>query len=237
VSVSRPTFALAAALVLCAAPASAQWPLPMPQPQQPAYGQPSYLPPGMPPVILPSPPMQGAQELEQKLEESKRADAGRKLEWVWIDLHGGFEQVGVTTFKGDSAITSGGPTSSSGGVIGGAIGARLLFLTLLLRARAGFGAIGHLFRIGPEIGLHVPLGRVEPHVELGAGFAAFTHLAGGGSRPLGGFGRVGFGVDFFLAPVFSLGIGLTTEILGLRTANASAVGGTIAATSTAGLHF
>jgi hypothetical protein len=226
--------ALAAALLLSAAPASAQWPLPQ---QQTGYGQPSYLPPGMPPVILPSPPLPGAQEVEQKLEESKRADAGRKLEWVWIDAHGGFEQVGLTTFSGDSTIVGNGPTSSSGGVVGGAVGARLLFMTLLVRARAGFGAIGHLFRIGPEIGLHVPLGRVEPHVELGGGFAAFTHLANGASRPLGGYGRVGFGVDFFPVAVFSLGVGLTTEILGLRTASASAVGGTIAATGTAGLHF
>lgn len=240
----RSTLAIAALLVTTgvAAPAAAQWPLPQQPPAQPANGQPSFTlpfftPPGMPQVIQPSAPMPGAREVEQRLDESKRADAGRKLEWVWIDAHGGFEQVGLGTFKGDNSITGGGPTSSSGGVVGVGVGARLLFLTLLLRGRLGIGRIGHLYRLGPEVGLHVPLGKVEPHVELGAGFAAFGQLATAASKPLGGYARVGFGVDFFPVSVFSLGLAVSTELLGMRQGSASSIGGTIAATGVAGLHF
>ncbi|APR75012.1 Hypothetical protein A7982_00358 [Minicystis rosea] len=195
----------------------------------------------MPQVIEPSVPMPGARELEQKLDQAKRDDAGRRLEWVWIDAHGGFEQVGLTTFKGDSQLTGGAlPTSSSGAVMGVGVGARLLFLTFLVRGRLGIGSIGHLYRLGPEIGLHVPLGRVEPHVELGGGYAAFGKLGDTAPDTLslrGGYGRASLGVDFYVASIFSLGLGFSAELLGMRGNGVSGLGGTIAATGVAGLHL
>jgi hypothetical protein len=184
--------------------------------------------------------MPGAREVEQRLDQSKREDSGRRLEWVWIDAHGGFEQVGLTTFHGNGALTNSGPTASSGGVVGVGAGARLLFLTLLLRGRLGIGGIGQLWRIGPEIGMHIPFGRVEPHVELGGGYAAFGHMASTASSGVslrGGYGRGGLGVDYFVAPVFSIGLGFSAEILGMRQSSASGVGGTLAATAVLGLHL
>ncbi|MFT3771149.1 MAG: hypothetical protein QM820_37515 [Minicystis sp.] len=261
---ARARFAVApaAAFLLLAAPAAAQWPAP-PQPGfgQPGYApsasqQPGYAPPasppssiglpifgipaGMPQIIEPPVPMPGARELEQKLDQSKRDDAGRKLEWVWIDAHGGFEQVGLTTFSGSSDLTGGlVPTSSSGALVGVGAGVRLLFLTLLARGRLGVGSIGHLYRIGPEIGLHVPLGRIEPHVELGGGYAAFGHLAGnaGNLGLRGGYGRAGLGVDVFLASIFSLGLGFSGELLGMKSSGGSGLGGSLAVTAMAGLHL
>lgn len=255
--IRRTALAPAAALLLAAGPAAAQWSPPLsPGNGQPGYPPPAYappawgqaappppasfgLPPGMPQVIQPSAPMAGAREVEQRLDQAKREDAGRRLEWVWIDAHGGLEQVGLTTFHGNGALTGGVvPTSSSGGVVGAGLGARLLFLTLLVRGRLGVGAIGHLYRVGPEIGLHVPLGRVEPHLELGGGYAAFGHGAGGASLGLtGGYGRAGLGLDYFVASVLSLGVGLSAEILGTRTSSASGLGGTLAATALVGLHL
>lgn len=214
----------ALALILIAPAAPAQWA----QPQQ------GYTPPGMPQVIQPPVPLPGAREVEQRLDESKRVDGGRRLEWVWIDAQGGFEQVGLTTFKGDATLTGGAKTSASGGFAGVGVGARLLFLTLLVRGRIGFGPVGQLYRIGPEIGFHVPIGRVEPHVEIGGGYA---QLAGSLATVRGGYGRVGFGLDYFVAPVFSIGLGVTTEILGTRQGSASGLGGTLAAAGVLGLHF
>lgn len=262
------------ALTLIAAPAAAQWPAQAQvpsapaQPQlQPQYGQPApptypIQPqpapsiPGMPQVILPPVPVPGQEETVQRLDRAKASDAGRRLEWVWIDAHGGFEQLGLRTFAGDQSITGGAAikSSSSGAVVGVGVGARLLFLTLLLRARLGVGAIGQLYRIGPEIGLHIPFGRVEPHVELGGGYGIFGKLNDGGTGAAtgmlihGGYGRVGAGVDFYVAPILSLGVGLSAELLGLArpavsggtgalAQSASSLGGTLAATGVVALHF
>jgi hypothetical protein len=261
---------IAAVIGTLAAPASAQWQQPPPQqpaapqapapqapaPQAPAPQAPAQqapLPPlypmpppqpvsmsGMPQVILPPLPVPGEQETVARLDQAKASDAGRKLEWVWIDVHGGFEQLGLQTFSGDAAFTGGVlPTSSSGAVTGVGVGARLLFLTLLVRARMGIGSIGHLYRVGAEVGFHVPFGRVEPHVELGAGYAIFGKVNDGGTGGTiqGGYGRVGAGVDYFVAPVVSIGAGLSAELLGLVRGGASSIGGSIAATGVVGLHF
>ena len=245
-SASALASAIASAILLVAAPAAAQWPAP--PPAQPAYPQPA--PPvsiaGMPQVILPPLPVPGARETEARLDQAKVSDAGRKLEWVWIDAHGGFEQLGLRTFSGDATFAAGGlPTSSSGAVTGVGVGARLLFLTFLVRARMGVGAIGHLYRVGPEVGFHVPLGRVEPHVELGGGYAIFGKLNDGGTGGgiQGGYGRVGVGVDYFVAPIVSIGVGVSAELLGFFRASqgasgsASSIGGSLAATGVLGLHF
>lgn len=193
----------------------------------------------MPQVIFPSPPLPGAAELERKLDQSKVVDGGRRLEWVWIDAHGGFEQLGLTTFKGDASFAPG-KTSSSGAVVGVGVGARLLFFTLLARARLGIGPIGHFYRVGGEVGFHIPLGRVEPHVELGGGYATFGHMNDPAASPLairGGYGRVGVGLDYFVASVFSIGASASAEILALGNGAASSVGGSLAATGVLGLHF
>jgi hypothetical protein len=113
--------------------------------------------------------------------------------------------------------------SAPGGLVSVGAGARLLFFTFLLRGALGLGGAGQLWRVGPEIGFHVPLGNVEPHVEIGGGYAAFgkiTDQAGGVAAPLlslrGGYGRVGAGVDYYVVPAFSIGGALSAEILGLK---------------------
>lgn len=235
---------VASAIVLAAAPAAAQWQAPA----QPAYAPPAPVSiPGMPQVILPPIPVPGAAETAQRLDQAKASDSGRKLEWVWIDAHGGFEQIGLQTFSGDKSFTNNGAikTSSSGAVAGVGIGARLLFLTLLARGRIGFGSIGHFYRIGPEIGLHIPFGRIEPHVEIGGGYGAFGKVFdnGAGIAIQSAYARAGLGLDVFVVPVLSLGVGVTTELLALFRSSmnggssATSIGGSLAATAALGLHF
>ena len=257
-----------AALLAAAAPVRAQW-----QPAAPAPGQPApfggMLPAGLP-VPQVSPPTPEEIRTVQLLDQAKQDDAGRRLEWVWIDAQGGFEQLGMQTFSGGPAFSGGYfPTSSSGGVVSVAAGARLLFLTLVVRGRAGVFNSGQLFRVGPEVGFHIPLGRIEPHVELGAGYAAVANLhdtvggAAGTAITLRGLStRAGVGLDYFVAPVVSLGIDLSADLLGLfRSAlsaeqikvlqnlappmgspallaqSSSAWGGTVAVTAVLGIHL
>jgi hypothetical protein len=209
----------------------------------------------------------------QDLDRAKQEDSGRRLEWVFVDVSGGFEQLGMQTFNGKNQSFVAGlvKTSASGGAVTAAAGARLLFFTVLLRGKVGVFDTGQLFRVGPELGFHIPIGNIEPHVSLGAGYGAMANLhdqVAGVAAPLlslrGAYGRVGAGVDFFVAPVFSLGLNVTGEILGLfRPAltpaevaelkttlpagpamgvdalgsSGTGVGGTVAVTGVAALHF
>ena len=250
----------AIAILACAPRAEAQWQAPYGQPAQP-YPQPAQ------PY-----PQPYAQRTEQQLDQARRDDAGRRLEFVWVDVHGGFEQLGMTLFGGERDLTGGFiSTSSSGGVVGMGIGARLLYFTLLVRGRIGFFDSGQLYRIGAEAGLHVPLGRLEPWAALGVGYAAVGGLRdnvnGAVSSQVGltgGYARFAAGADYFLTPIFSLGLGASAELLGLHRAalstaaiqaiqssvlverrgsaavfaqSATGWGGTFALTGVAGLHF
>src|SRR5262249_51524287 len=70
-------------------------------------------------------------------------------------------------------------------------------------------------------GFHIPLGRVEPHIDLGFGYTALGSFSGavsGASDAIsirGFYGRAGVGLDVFVTPVFSLGANLSGELLGL----------------------
>ncbi len=257
--------ASASLAALWPARAAAQWLRPV----SPGFDQVAV--PFGPPMPVASPPSPASLRTMRELDAARAEDSGRKLEWVWIDARGGFEQLGMQTFKGgDGFVGNLVKTSSSGGNVSAALGARLLFLTLLLRGSIGVFDSGQLYRLGPEVGFHVPLGNVEPHVSVGAGYAAVGGLkdeVGGAAASLlalrGGYGRVGVGVDYFVAPVFSIGLAVSAELLGLvrpaltpdevtvltsklpagnasvtdLATSGSGIGGTLAVTAVAGLHF
>lgn len=177
--------------------------------------------------LVPEPPPPPTPEMirtEQQLDQSKQDDAGRRLEWVWIDVQGGFEQLGMQTFNGGAPGFVAGfvRTSSSGGCVGVGAGARLLFFTFLARARLGVFDSGLFYRLGGEAGFHIPLGNVEPHLALGLGYAAMGDLhdtVGGAAAEAiaihGFYTRATAGLDYYVTPVFSVGGDLSTELLGL----------------------
>lgn len=225
-------------------------------------------------VTLPaaSPPTPAMIDTVRRLDQAKQEDSGRGLTWVWIDAEGGFEQIGLQALNGGNKgfVAGFANTSGSGGVVGVGAGARLLFFTLLARGRLGVFGSGLLYRAGAEAGFHIPLGRVEPRLALGLGYAGVGNLqdqTGGVGLSLRGFyTRVEAGLDYYLVPAFSLGLGVSGELLGLSRAaltpaavqqindnpavpaslkaNTSLLaqgstgwGGTLAVTTMAGLHF
>jgi hypothetical protein len=231
---------------------------------------------GQPQLVMPPPAPMTPEQLRtvQLLDAAKREDSGRRLEWLWFDVDGGFEQLGLQALNGgDQGFVAGFvKTSSSGGAVSAGVGARFLFLTLLLRARVGVFDSGQLYRVGPEAGFHVPLGRLEPHVALGLGYAAMGNLhdtqngAASAIALRGFYSRVSGGVDYFLTPAFSIGAAASADLLvlvrpaltsaqvqvlqangnvdtahkssaALLTSTGTGVGGTIAVTGVAGLHF
>jgi hypothetical protein len=263
---------LTAALVLVAARAEAQSAPPPPPPMVLPFGG---LFQGMSvdvPMPVASPPTPAMVETARVLDQAKKDDSGRSLTWVWVDVQGGFEQIGLQALNGGnkSFVAGFADTSGSGGVVGVGAGAQLLFFTFLVRARVGVFGAGELYRAGAEAGFHIPLGRVEPRVALGVGYAGVGNLhdeTGGVGLSLRGFyTRAEAGLDYYLAPAFSLGLGVSGELLGLSRAalsptavkeingnpavlaslktntellaqSAMGWGGTLAVTTTAALHF
>jgi len=195
---------------------------PAAQPPQNPYGsmQAGGLAPP-PPMSTAPPPTSG--QTAGKLDEAKDKDAGRGLEWVWLNVEGGFSHVGLQTFNVDEENFTAGftSTSASGGMIGAGLGMRLIFFTLGARGRIGFYKDWQIFSAGGELGFHVPLGRVEPHLSFGGGYAGLGSIQGvvdGAADAIsirGFYVRATGGLDVYITPVLSLGLGVSWEVLGL----------------------
>lgn len=204
-----------------------------PQPAQPAAGQfqPQPAPANpwgnmqagglAPPAPLPGGVVPGGGATVQRLDESKRADSGRKLEWFWFEAEGGFEHTGLETFNGDGTLTSGFvPSSVNGGMAGAGVGGKLLFFTLGARGRAGFFSNFQRYSVGGEIGVRLPIGKIDPHFQLGAGFTTLGHVndLAGGNGVIGAKGyylRATGGADYYVLRFLSVGLGVSWELLGL----------------------
>jgi len=221
-----------ASIVAVATIAGAQWPATAAQPA-PYSAAPSAPPPSpwgamqagglTPPSPIPSDAKAGAGKTEEQLDRSKKQDSGRGLEWVWVDVGGGFEHLGLRTFTPKEEAFSAGfvDTTASGGMLSGGLGARLLFFTLGARGRIAFFSPFNRLSLGPEIGFRFPIGNIEPHADVGfgwTGLGSFNGAVAGDAEAIamrGVYARVGGGIDYYLTPVFSVGVGASFELLHL----------------------
>lgn len=167
----------------------------------------------------PNQPQQGYQtETERRLEEAEEEDSGRGLEWVYFNVEGGFEYLGLETFSSDGLTYAESVSSTaSGPMIGAGAGIRLIFITLGGRARVGMFEQWNLVTLNAEAGIHIPVGAVEPYFTFGGGYASLGSLEAdnwGGDASIRGWNvRGGFGLDYYVTPVFSVGGNLTGEAL------------------------
>ena len=226
--------ATAATIVAAATIASAQWPAPS---AQPAPGTPPAPSPwgsmqagGLaPPPPMPAGPPSEASKTEELLDRSKKKDSGRGLEWVWVDVGGGFEHLGLRTFEPKNEAFAAGfvDTTASGGMLSGGFGARLLFFTLGARGRIAFYSPYNRLSLGPELGFHFPVGDLDPHADLGfgwTGLGSFNGAVAGDADAItmrGIYARVGGGVDYYLTPAFSVGVVGSIELVHLSRAGIS----------------
>ncbi|MGK4006682.1 hypothetical protein WMF31_28940 [Sorangium sp. So ce1036] len=228
------------ALVPMASTAAAQQAQPFPggsphgaaSPTAAAPAQPSPYDPSMqagglappPPMQAPdTPPVPPDGGTERRLDEAREEDSGRGLELAWLNVEGGYENVGLQTFNIDEEELTAGfiPTSANGGVVGAGAGLRLLFFTLGARGRIGFFNDWQLFSVGGEAGVHLPLGKLDPHVDLGFGYVGLGNVksavrgAADAIAIRGFYGRISGGLDVYLSPVFSLGANASWEFMAL----------------------
>lgn len=237
--------------------------------------QPSYPAPASPPLetggLTPPPssgaPRPGETETYQQLQRAEREDAGRGLEFVWLTAESGYEYLSLDALQG-SSLLDGGVIAPSGSalVLGAGLGVRVIFLTLGARVRVARQSAWDLWTFNGEVGLHLPMGELEPSFSLGAGYATLGSLAApsapAGFEPeridIGGFNcRLGAALDWYLNPLLSLGVHGSAELLILSRSRAaqpeliatapalaalyardgSGVGLGASLTATAGLHF
>lgn len=183
-----------------------------------------------PPPPLPTGAPPGTGQTAEQLDKAKTLDAGRGLEWAWINVEGGFSHVGLRTFNPrDEGFTAGFvDTTATGGQLGAGLGARLLFFTLGARGRIGLYSAYRIFSVGAEAGIHIPLGKLDPHLDLGGGYVTFADITDAHTQadsPLalhGFYVRVSSGLDYYLSSVFSLGLNASFELLGLTRPGLSA---------------
>lgn len=156
---------------------------------------------------------------------------GPMSQHVWIDAQAGAEAVQLQTFSANDSLGVGLlPTSGFGPTLRVGAGLRLGFITLGLRGRmatfendspSSTVTSWNIWSLDGELGLRVPLGTIEPHLALAAGYSSF----GGFSDAVNGLAagldvhgvdaRLDGGVDFWVTHTLSLGVDLSGELLAL----------------------
>lgn len=164
-------------------------------------------------------------QTEQELNKSEQEDSGRGLEFFYLNGEIGMEHLGLQTFKANNLVDANVVKSTQTGLMyGGGLGFRLVFLTLGARFRMGNFSDWQLWTLDGEVGLHIPLGNLEPYFTLAGGYASLGSFSAGNlGSDLNSAGvsitgyniRAGAGLDFYITPMFSVGANLTGEMLGL----------------------
>jgi hypothetical protein len=177
-----------------AAPYPGQQPYPQSAPYPGQPGQPYPAPPNPSSLPFPAGPSAGGltapkpldpnaaqngNTTEQALDEAKDEDSGRGLSFFYIDVEGGYQFLSLETFDVDEASLTAGfiEKDAHGGFIGAGLGLQLLYFTLGPRVRWGFFPDYQLFSVGGELGARIPIGVIEPHFGLGAGYTAVGNLS------------------------------------------------------------
>jgi len=125
----------------------------------------------------------------------------------------GLEQLHLTKELFPSTVR----TVDVGPEFGVAAGIRLVFVTLGARFQYGAFRDWDLWSLGAETALRVPLGSLEPYLMLGAGYARLGRVQSSSMRvhAQGYNVRLGLGADYYFTHMFSLGAGLSGELIGL----------------------
>jgi hypothetical protein len=173
----------------------------------------------------PPPAGPGEEQVETELEKADTEDTGRGLEFVWLNGEVGYQIVGLQTLS-DGDLVDGTliENNQSGLVFGGGLGVRLFTITLGARFRYGSFEAWDMWSINAEGAFHIPLGKLDFYVGVGAGYVALGNIQPTGEDAgllsdigIAGFDlRAGVGLDYYLSNTFSVGVNLGGEALFLR---------------------
>jgi hypothetical protein len=202
-----------------APPAEPTPPVPAPSPAPSATPPIENAPPAPPQAAQPAPAANPAVR-EQPPDKPEEKEFSHGLEFVYFNVEGGYESVGLRTLKTSQLLPETVSSTSSGAYFGVGGGLRLLFLTVGPRFRTASFSDWSVWTLDLEGGLHLPLGRVEPYFIFAAGYAklgtgdAFA-LAPADVSIKGFNARIGMGIDVYASKNFTIGAIATGEILAM----------------------
>ncbi len=211
-SMTRPLACLGSAAIVIglASPASAQGLEPPPPMSQGAPAE-GAAPPGYPGAPGPAPSQGG---------DDESADSGLGLEWLWFNADAGYAYTDLASFSASNLGMQ--KTASSGPVVGGGVGARLLFFTFGLRAHDLMLDMGNLWEVGAEAAFHMRVWHIDPYFGVRGGYnwigelnsSTVQNATGNTNVAIHGF-NVGpmVGIDFYLAHAVSIGADVDAQFL------------------------
>lgn len=166
----------------------------------------------------------------EQLERAERDDAGRGLEFFWVDVEGGYEYASLHAFRSDALLGAGGVAESGSGLaLGVGAGVRVIFLTFGGRLRLMRSSAWDLWTADAEVGLHLPVGALEPSFTFAAGYAWLGAPSAEGAPSFdvglvdvaGLNARLGANLDYYVNPLLSFGARASFEVLALWRAGAA----------------
>jgi hypothetical protein len=176
-----------------------------------------------PPSPTPPPAAEESETLRQ-LERAEREDAGRGLEFVWVDVEAGYEYLSLQAFR-SGALLDGDAVADSGSsfALGVGAGVRVIFLTLGGRFRLARFSAWDLYTLDAELGLHLPVGAIEPSFTFAVGYAVLGTPSAEGVPDFDGErvdvsgvnARLGANLDYYVNPLLSFGARGSFEVLAL----------------------
>lgn len=169
-----------------------------------------------PVVVQEAPAVQAAPAAAPVSDTDASVRKGRLTEILYFNVEAGAEYVSLQSLHLDEQLLpSTVRTAGIGPALGVGAGLRFVLITLGPRFRFANLPDYDLWSIGAELGLHVPLGPIEPWLRLGGGFAKVGRLQDQRVRISGYDVRLGLGLDYYLSKNWSLGVAGSAEVLGL----------------------
>ena len=171
-------------------------------------------------LLAPDASAQEPRERERERSRRDEDDSEYKPGWLWLDGEVGAASMGVSTLSVDRGArrVSLDESRLGGPMVGLGAGGRLWIFRLGPRGRAALFDDGSSYLSGGlELGIHVPIVFLEPHVDAGIGFGRLGDVR----VPLepdervdtdGYYGRLGGGLNVKVNDVFSVGGNFSWEM-------------------------
>jgi hypothetical protein len=183
-------------------------------------------PPGAQPAAQPAQPGTEA-ETNKKLDEAEQKDSGRGFELFYLDGQIGGSYINMEQFSASSfqiqKTSAGGPMFSLGG------GVRFFIFTAGARLRYNALSSFNMWQIDGEVGLKIPVSSFDLLFGLHGGYSFVGRLGDAGAATntnvpvatdavsIRGFnGGLDVAFDYYVSPLFSVGVGALGDFLLLK---------------------
>ena len=185
---------------------------------------PAVPPPMDPNQIQPTQPVGTPAEIQTKsaLDNSEANDSGRNFELFYIDAGLGASYIDMRQFSQDSLAIE--KASSAGPAFNIGAGIRLLLLVAGVRARYNALSAFNMWQLNGEIGLKIPISKVDLLIGLHGGYSFVGRVSDASistatptnadSVKVRGFNAgLEVALDYYVTPLFSVGLGVNGDFL------------------------